>query len=68
MSTFTRELARRKALRINFQKKLEEKNLCLKYSNHSLAKFMGLKNNLNEQDNELSTINGEIINVLEPEM
>ena len=64
MSTFARKLARRKALRINFQKKLEEANLCLKDSNCSRAKIMGLKN---EQSNELSTIDDEIINILEPE-
>ena len=63
MSTFARKLARRKALRINFQKKLEEENLCFKDSNCSRAKIMDLKNSLNE----LSTIDDEIINVLEPE-
>ena len=68
MSTsFARKLARRKALRINFQKKLEEAKLCLRDSNCTQAKIMGLKISLNEQCDELSTIDNEIINSLEPE-
>ena len=67
MSTFARKFARRKALRINFHKKLEEANLCLKDSDCSRAKIMGLKNSLNEQSNELSTTDDKIINGLEPE-
>ena len=67
MSIFARKLASRKALKRNFQKKLEEANLCLKHSNCSRAKIMGLKNSLNKQSNELSTIDDEIIKVLEPQ-
>ena len=45
----------------------KEANLRLKDSNCSRAKNIDLKNSLNEQSNELSTIDDEIINVLEPE-
>lgn len=52
---------------IDFQKILEEGNLCLKDWNCSQTKIIGLKNSLNEQRNEFSTVDIEIINVLEPE-
>ena len=67
MPTLTKKLARHKALTINFERNLEEPNLCLKASNCILVKIMGLKNSLNEQRNELSTTDNEIINVLQPE-
>ena len=52
-------MTRRKALRINFRKILAEAT--------SRAKIVGLKNSLNEQSNELSTIDDKIINILEHE-
>ena len=50
-----------------FPKNIRGRNLCLKDSNCSQTKIMGLKNSLNEQSNEFSTVDIEIINVLEAE-
>ena len=68
MSSFARKLASRKALKMIFQKKLEDANLCPQDSNCSREKTMRLKNDLNEQsNNDIFTIADKIINILEPE-
>ena len=65
-AALNRKIARRKALRVSFEKHIAEVQGSLDNPRTTQAKFIGLKNKLNESYEQLRDIDEEIINLIEP--
>ena len=63
----SRKIYRRNALRINFQKTLEEARGCTSDARATQVKYLGLQNNINRLRKSLNEIDDEILAILEPE-
>ena len=66
-AALNRKIARRKALRVSFERHIAEVKTSLTNPESTQAKFLGLKNKLNEAYENLGSIDEEIINLLDPE-
>ena len=63
----SRKIYRRNALRINFQKTLEEARGCTSDARATQVKYLGLQNNIKRLCKSLNEIDDDILAVLEPE-